>query len=552
MTEETQQESKASTQAPAPAPVTTPDETQTRGKRGGAASLVGVVGFAATLALGYFAGTWIRDNYGDEIRAWASDAPAPKSEDRYNVALRGDEPSIGPADAPITIIEFSDFQCPYCSRAAPDLKSAVDSFGDEVRVIFKQLPLRMHSQAVPAARAALAAHRQGKFWEMHDKLFGNQRALSDENFAVWAGELGLDVAQFKKDYADKAIATQVDQDYAAGSRVGCTGTPCFVVNGLPYPGALPAAAWKKIIKKELDHVDDLGVARGEAYAAIMKDAKESIANGRVGDLPSTWKDRAARPGGPDPLKRYKVLADDRPQKGPDDALVTIVEFSDFQCPFCEKVTPTLKELSEKYGADLRIVFRNNPLPMHPAAKPAAIGALAADRQGKFWEMHDLLFANRKALSDDSIRRLAAELGLDMARYDQDVQDPALLERVREDAGLAMRMGANGTPAFFVNGKYLSGAQPLANFSQLIDEELVEARKLVAAGTPRGQVLERLLADAEQSVARPAPQSVQVAPKQPAPPAAEGSAAPSGGDGGAPPAEAGSPPAEAAKDAPEGA
>ncbi|MCB9756195.1 MAG: thioredoxin domain-containing protein [Myxococcales bacterium] len=517
----TQEPGKASTPAPV---VQDKAGEETKATRGGAANILGVLGFAATLVFGFYAGRWIKESY-------FTDAPAAAAEGRYRVDLRGDEPSMGPEDALITVIEFSDFQCPYCARATPSLKEAMDAYDGDVRVIFKQFPLRMHNRAVPAAKAALAAHQQGKFWEMHDKLFEGQRALSDPNFNRWANEIGLDVAKFKQDFSGAAVSKQLDEDYAAGSRAGCTGTPCFIVNGRPYSGALDAVRWKKVFSAEKRAAESLGVAPGEVYATLMKDAAESRGGGKVGAVPSEWG--KAQGDGPDPNKRYKVLPEGRPQLGPDDALVTIVEFSDFQCPYCERVTETVERVKTKYGDDVRVVFRHHPLPFHAAARPAAVAAMAAHRQGKFWEMHDRLFPKRKELNEELYKSLAQELGLDMAQFDADRNDPGLGKMIDDDIALARTMGANGTPAFFVNGRYLSGAVPFEMFTALVDKELAAAKAEVAKGTPKGQVLQTLLADAEiahrppNDAGRAARPTSKTAPVQPGKAPTKAAPAPAG-------------------------
>ncbi|HEY8379465.1 MAG TPA: thioredoxin domain-containing protein, partial [Nannocystis sp.] len=284
--------------------------------------VLAVFGFAATVAVGFYAGRWVRDRF------WVPSAELQQG-DRYRVELRGDEPQRGPDDALVTVIEFSDFQCPFCARVTGNLDQALSAFEGDVRLIFKHYPLPMHSAAPAAHRAAWAAQQQGKFWEMHDLLFANQRALDDKSLESYAQKLGLDVAKFNADRNSDAAKAAVDGDYAAGSLAGATGTPYFLVNGRPYSGALPAKQWREIFAYERDQARQLenqGVPRAEIFATLMKDAKEKRGAG-AGKPPSQRDD------GPDPSKVHAVPVDGRPQWGPDDALVTIVEFSDFQCPF---------------------------------------------------------------------------------------------------------------------------------------------------------------------------------------------------------------------------
>jgi protein-disulfide isomerase len=164
-----------------------------------------------------------------------------------------------------------------------------------------------------------------------------------------------------------------------------------------------------------------------------------------------------------------------PSKGPDDAVVTIIEFSDFQCPFCQRVVPTIDQIVAKYPTEVRIVFRNLPLNnIHPRAQPTAEAAACADNQGNFWDYHDLIFANNRALSDEDLERYAAELGLEMAAFRQCVQNRETQQVVDADTAVAESLQISGTPSFLVNGIPMHGAQSLEAFSEVIDAEI--ARK----------------------------------------------------------------------------
>jgi protein-disulfide isomerase len=209
--------------------------------------------------------------------------------------------------------------------------------------------------------------------------------------------------------------------------------------------------------------------------------------GQAGPARPPGPDGKQKPQGPDGKATYKVELGDAYVKGPADAKVTIIEWSDFQCPFCSRVTPTIKQLADKYGNDVRIAFKHNALPMHNRAKAAALAAEAAGNQGKFWEMHDLLFANQKELTDENFDKWAGELGLDVAKFKADLADPKTAKKVDDNQKQGTTLGARGTPAFFVNGRYLSGAQPVEAFSALIDEEMKKADALIAKGTSKDSV-----------------------------------------------------------------
>jgi len=180
---------------------------------------------------------------------------------------------------------------------------------------------------------------------------------------------------------------------------------------------------------------------------------------------------AAPSGRPDPNQRYSIDIAGAPRKGNAKASITLIEFSDFQCPFCARVGPTLDQIEKTYGERVQVVFKHLPLRIHPKAPAAHAAAEAAHRQGKFWEMHDLIFANQREMSPESYEKYAQQLGLDVERFRKDVGSTEVRARVQRDSDAAAGLGVTGTPAFFINGRFLSGAQPFESFKRLIDEEL---------------------------------------------------------------------------------
>ena len=217
---------------------------------------------------------------------------------------------------------------------------------------------------------------------------------------------------------------------------------------------------------------------------------------KLDDAPATpvVQPRAPRPGRPDPALVYKVDVGTAHARGSSDALVTIVQWTDYQCPYCKRVEPTLAALRKTYGKDLRIVMKHNPLSFHNRAMSAALAAEAAGEQGKFWKMHDKLFDNARDMTDANFVKWAKQLGLNAKRFKRDMRSDKIKARVQDMQAQGTTLGARGTPAFFVNGRFLSGAQPEAAFAVVIDEELKKARALVDRGTPRGQVYTATVAD----------------------------------------------------------
>lgn len=160
-----------------------------------------------------------------------------------------------------------------------------------------------------------------------------------------------------------------------------------------------------------------------------------------------------------------------PARGPDNAKVTIVEFSDFQCPFCSRAHDTVEEVMQAYAGKVKLVFRQFPLEFHADAPKAAEAALCANEQGKFWEFHTALFKNQSKLKEEDLKEHAKGLGLDAAKFETCLSSGKMAAVIKEDMAAGRKVGVSGTPAFFINGVMLSGAQPLEEFKRVIDAEL---------------------------------------------------------------------------------
>jgi protein-disulfide isomerase len=177
--------------------------------------------------------------------------------------------------------------------------------------------------------------------------------------------------------------------------------------------------------------------------------------------------------GPDPDKVYSVNTKGSPVRGNPNASITVVEFSDFQCPFCSRVTPTLDQVAKEYPDDVKIIFKHLPLSIHSKAPKAHAASEAANAQGKFWEMHDLIFANQRDLSEERYIEYAGTIGLDVDRFEIDMASPEIKKRVDADSAEAARLGITGTPGFLINGRYFAGAKPFSEFKRRIEEELAK-------------------------------------------------------------------------------
>ncbi len=171
-------------------------------------------------------------------------------EARVQVEAKG--PTRGPADAKVTIVEFSDFQCPYCSRAEESVDQVMTNYAGKVRIVFRHYPLPFHKEAPKAAEASACADEQGKFWDMHKVLFKNQGKLMPDDLKGHAAAIGLDAGKFTECLDSGKMKAVVDADKAEGEKAGVNGTPAFFINGIPLSGAQPFAAFEKIINQELE------------------------------------------------------------------------------------------------------------------------------------------------------------------------------------------------------------------------------------------------------------------------------------------------------------
>lgn len=407
------------------------------------------------------------------------------------VPVTGADPQLGSPTAPVTIVVFGDFQCPFTAKYVSTLSAVLRHRGaDTVRVVWKDNPLSFHPRARPAAIAAESVFHLGgspAFFRFHDLVFENQRELGSIDLAALAERAGVDPRAFRSINDSEAYAGLVDGDAALAEQVGVRGTPASFINGLFLSGAQP-------IEKVEELVDQ---ALGEAQALARQGVPPTQIYAQVSD-----KHAADKPAPPLPTPTpaeddktvWRVPVGSSPVKGNKSALVTIVLFSDIQCPFCSRVQPTVDALLTEYPNKVRLVWKHQPLPFHVRAEPAAellIEARAQRGDKAFFDAVDLLFANQRSLEDTDLLGYAKTLGLDVGRVQKAIEKHTHKAIIDEDTGLATDVEASGTPHFFINGRRLVGAQPADKFRALIDEELAKAQKLVASGTPASQVYETL-------------------------------------------------------------
>ncbi len=403
---------------------------------------------------------------------------------RYRIYPRPHNASMGPKTAKVTIVEVSDFQCPYCKRAAGTIKQVLRAFPRDVRVVFLHNPLPMHKDARLAAVAAQAAHKQGKFWQYHDILFKNQRKLKKPQLIAYARQIGLDVAKFTKDLDNRRLQIQVTQDMQQIRRLGARGTPAFFINGRYVRGAKPLAYFKKIIQEEIQHANKLlksGVARAKLYREIMK-----TASFKMGGANNKGKDARGRrrPPREDPNAVYKVSIDKRPYRGAKDAKVTIVMWSDFQCPWCKRAEPTLAAVLKKFPKDVKVVWYDFPLRFHKHAMPAAAACHEVFLQkgnAAFWKCHDSVFANNKNITNENLAKWAKEAGADPKKVLDAIKTNKHQAAIRASMRAGQTIGVRGTPTMVINGKKYRGRRDPASMIKYVEAEIKKANSIIGKG-----------------------------------------------------------------------
>ncbi len=384
------------------------------------------------------------------------DAPSDADTTVYRVPVDS-QPVEGPSDALVTVVEFVDYQCPFCRRAEITREQLLKKYGNQLRFAIRQNPLPFHPRALPAARLAIEAYKEKgnpAFWQVHRRLL-QLEALDDANLLAIADSLKLERGRAKRAIETAAHQDILDDDEALAVALKASGTPHFFINGIRVSGAQSLELFSQVIDVQLAKARELvrsGTPAMAVYTTLMKKAVD-----------------------PDPFEHKSVPAPTakNPQRGAATAPVVINVFMDFQCPFCSRLLPTLTELERDFPGKLRIVYRSRPLPFHPQARPAAEAALEAFRQrgnAGFWKMFDRLFEVQGtfgAFELPALERYAKEQGLDVERFRHALNEHEHEAEIAADESIADREDISGTPACVINGNYVSGAQPVGSFKQAV-------------------------------------------------------------------------------------
>ncbi len=338
-------------------------------------------------------------------------------------------------------------------------------------------PLSFHDRAMPAAAAVTAAHKQGKYWEYYNKLWENNKDLQDADLERYAQEVGLNMEQWKKDKDDPALIAAIDKQANMAQALGASGTPAFFVNGEFVSGAKETKEFKALVDGHLAKADKL-VARGVPVEKVHGLLTKKLFEGKYTEYVMLGK-AAPKPkaeGGGEKgtlaKKAVEIPVSDSPRIGTGDKIV-IVEFSDFQCPYCSQVGGPLEEVVAHYGADASMVFKHFPLDFHKKAPLASEASMAAHAQGKFWEFSRLAFANQQKLDRADLEAYAQQLGLDMAKFKEALDSGAYKARLNQDMELGKKIGVSGTPSIFINGRKWEGGKESDKIIEAIDKDILK-------------------------------------------------------------------------------
>jgi protein-disulfide isomerase len=270
------------------------------------------------------------------------------------------------------------------------------------------------------------------------------------------------------DKVNQAILTQ------EAAKVGAADVPALLKKEVEDKTAAPTEA-------EIKELYDANARklRGKALEEVRPDIERAVKQRKqserfsvyIGELRTKYGLNVTLPY-PD-LPHFPVSADDDPATGPADAPITIIQFAEYQCPYCGKAREAIDEVEKTYPGKVRFVFRDFPLGFHDRAIPAAIAANCAEKQGKYWEVHDALMSNQHALEEADLERVAHDAKLDIDQWETCRKDSSVEDEIKKDMADGNALGVSGTPAFFINGIFLNGAQPFERFKAVIDRELAK-------------------------------------------------------------------------------
>jgi protein-disulfide isomerase len=395
------------------------------------------------------------------LAPYPDDAGAP-------VPVVGGRPLWGGRDAFVTVTVFADLENPHCIALLRELLPLKIDQGDELRVAFRHLPASDHTEGRLAARALAeihAARGEQAFWHALAAILRRGEALAQGGLAEALADAGL--AGFPLSSPNPRAESVLADDGDLATLLFVRDTPTLFVNGERVTGFVGRPALAQAIERER-RTAYLALANGTAPASVYTErTRKNFLN-----------------FGADPPARECVAPGDSPATGPANAVVTIVEFSDLECELCRQGDAALGAVLKTHGADVRVVWKNFPLPQHHRARLAAGVALAARRLGgdaAFWAVTHALLEPRVKLDDDGLARAASRTGLDATKLLSVARGGTYDAEIDRDIKLGESLAVSGAPTYFVNGQRISGALPEAELRSVIERELALGRRVRTQG-----------------------------------------------------------------------
>ncbi|MFO0616476.1 MAG: thioredoxin domain-containing protein [Polyangiaceae bacterium] len=420
--------------------------------------------------------------------------PPTWSDAEASVPVDSNDPIWGSRFALVTVVVFSDFECPHCREFEHTLDEVKRTFDPrDLRVVWKHSPLGRHANARAAAIAGNTVFRLGgsrAFFRWAERAFDHQGSLTVDDFADWASEVGVDEARFRAAFASNEFAAKVDEDLELGARLGLAGAPMSLVNGLTVRGAASFEKMRRIIDDEME-------AARELRATVPQDAiyVEATRKNRPPLEPAPAPAPPTPPGPSLDKTVYRVpLSSDDVFRGPDQAPVTLIEIGDFSAA-TRGAYATVESVLAKYEGRVRFAFRPRVLPSDRDGFRAAnilLDSRRASGDAGYWAAFKRLF--EPALPpDESV--VLGDLHLDAKALETALKSNTYGPVLARFASATADLELPGVPAFFVNGRRFTGPPSEAELSALVDEELAHAEALTQAGTAPADVYGSIVAAA---------------------------------------------------------
>ncbi|HJZ87307.1 MAG TPA: thioredoxin domain-containing protein [Polyangia bacterium] len=386
--------------------------------------------------------------------------------------------------AKLTIVEFADFDCPFSRQAAHTLQAVRARYQADAQLLFVNCPVAIHPAAGLAAEAFLAADEQGKATAMHDRLMTSPPVAGRPELEEHARAIGLDLRRFRDALDSHRFQSRIESEQRLAAAFDVGSSPTCFVNGARVQGSPDPPTLGRVVEDALERADDL-LQAGTRPAALY----EELVRDGLGENERLAPPQLRQPANPDTVYKVDLLA--APVRGPASAAVTIVMWCDYQHETCRVMNQLLRQLEKLYGRDLRWAWKDMPHPFHRNSELAARAGRAARDQGRFWQMHDLLFESPNPLTQTEIERYAGALGLDRAR----ISDPGFYRAgIQADIDQAHRLGAQKVPTIFINGRFVPESESIPTLDWLrgrVDQELARTRAHSGKLRPRESLYEAL-------------------------------------------------------------